>query len=599
MSYKKMIIMVVLLSTIVFFSCEKSRDNIIDQDDIIMNDIVDNYECLPYCIGKCDEADDGCGGKCSTQCGENAHCIKGARICACNEGFDDCDKNMNNGCEVNLMSDPQNCGRCNNKCLPNTFCNNGVCDCNPGFTDCNNNPIDGCETNLKDDLKNCGKCGQICNPINVENIVCNSGMCYDKCKLPYIDGDNNRLNGCEEKIRLPINFFGGESDSVVPLFGTRNNENDYLLFGKLNSGDEPRANSLIIVQEDLSKIQAKTLYKEYPFPPPENSLNFLDTSNNIYILSDSGTVMSTSKPPVLIKINKVTNEIWGREIRSKSDQDILRYYNFAHIDGYTAISIGVISDERTMKESKAVVVVDDNGDVLSSIISSNDISTPMVFPNQDEFIYTSYNYKDKKVNLYILKYSGEILPRISLKFPENIYQPRIISITNYENKYVLVLKYRDEGHKEHLHFIGIENNNILFEKNFSDSYQFESYILPYKDSLFVNITNSNNSVIYKLDISGELQWAKLLSGATNFNVDSKGELIITSRTYGLFRLNSDGQLIDSDCSIITNTSINLIDQHIVSIDNSDLYEFTQFEFQISNLNLSFSDTNIWFEPSCK
>jgi hypothetical protein len=75
---------------------------------------------------------------------------------------------------ADLSSDPENCGVCGNVCLtedptahPHQIgaCRKGLCsrDCAPGFADCNGDPGDGCEVELKSNPANCGACGNQCN----------------------------------------------------------------------------------------------------------------------------------------------------------------------------------------------------------------------------------------------------------------------------------------------------------------------------------------------------------------------------------------------------------------------------------------------------
>ena len=69
----------------------------------------------------------------------------------CNSLDDDCDGIIDNG--FNLMADPNNCGTCANICVnPNgsTTCNGGVCTpiCSFGWVSCDSNPNNGCEVNL-------------------------------------------------------------------------------------------------------------------------------------------------------------------------------------------------------------------------------------------------------------------------------------------------------------------------------------------------------------------------------------------------------------------------------------------------------------------
>ena len=73
--------------------------------------------------------------------------------------------------------------------------------CPPGFTDCNGRPEDGCEVNLSNDVDNCGRCDRACSTANVQTRVCSGGNCAPVCKSG--DGDcttpavSAADNGCE------------------------------------------------------------------------------------------------------------------------------------------------------------------------------------------------------------------------------------------------------------------------------------------------------------------------------------------------------------------------------------------------------------------
>lgn len=71
---------------------------------------------------------------------------------------------------VDLLTDPNSCGSCDNFCPqggPNQLrgCSKGLCtyECAPGFADCNGDPKDGCEVDLRIHQANCGACGNACN----------------------------------------------------------------------------------------------------------------------------------------------------------------------------------------------------------------------------------------------------------------------------------------------------------------------------------------------------------------------------------------------------------------------------------------------------
>jgi hypothetical protein len=84
-----------------------------------------------------------------------------------------------NGCEINLLSNINNCGACSVVCpaRPNatSVCVSGTCSivCNTGFANCDGNITNGCEVNLLSDKNNCGACGNVCPGA----LNCNAGVC--------------------------------------------------------------------------------------------------------------------------------------------------------------------------------------------------------------------------------------------------------------------------------------------------------------------------------------------------------------------------------------------------------------------------------------
>ena len=75
----------------------------------------------------------------------------------------------NDGCEVNVAADPNNCGVCGNPCSAlqhaSAACANGACvigSCTSGYGNCDKVDANGCEAQLASDLQNCGACDYVC-----------------------------------------------------------------------------------------------------------------------------------------------------------------------------------------------------------------------------------------------------------------------------------------------------------------------------------------------------------------------------------------------------------------------------------------------------
>ncbi|MBI5534872.1 MAG: DUF11 domain-containing protein [Deltaproteobacteria bacterium] len=149
-------------------------------------------------------------GSCGTVCSfphATPACTQGVCTVAwCAPGWSDCDGQKTNGCEYDsngLLTDPNNCGSCGNKCVypeATAVCNAGTCGlgtCNPGFSNCNGLPADGCEyanSGLQSDPANCGTCGHVC----LSGFVCLAGACaVDTCPTGFSDCDGISANGCE------------------------------------------------------------------------------------------------------------------------------------------------------------------------------------------------------------------------------------------------------------------------------------------------------------------------------------------------------------------------------------------------------------------
>ncbi len=90
-------------------------------------------------------------------------------IAACTGSYEDCDNADSNGCEVNVDTDVKNCGGCGMPCpeKPNAevSCGGARCYirvCEDGYGDCNKTFQDGCEADLSTSNNHCGGCNMPC-----------------------------------------------------------------------------------------------------------------------------------------------------------------------------------------------------------------------------------------------------------------------------------------------------------------------------------------------------------------------------------------------------------------------------------------------------
>lgn len=141
------------------------------------NGFQDGNETGVDCGGSCAPCPLGGGCAVNNDCVVNAQCLAGQ--CVCGTGYSDCNGNPNDGCEANVVADPNNCGGCNLQCsLPNATeaCNMAMCVidfCDVGYANCNNVTADGCEVNTQVDDNNCGFCGNLCGmPTSCVNGSC-------------------------------------------------------------------------------------------------------------------------------------------------------------------------------------------------------------------------------------------------------------------------------------------------------------------------------------------------------------------------------------------------------------------------------------------
>lgn len=183
-----------------------------------------------------------CGHVCSLPNGSSYCSNSTCYLNTCNSGFANCDNLSFNGCEINLNTDPNNCGTCAHVCsLPNATagCSGGNCtiaQCSTGFANCDAATANGCEINLMNSITNCGTCGHICNFQNATS-NCIAGACgLGFCNSGFANCDNNAGNGCETYlVNNPYNC--GSCGNVCAFPNASSNcVNSACALGNCNSG---------------------------------------------------------------------------------------------------------------------------------------------------------------------------------------------------------------------------------------------------------------------------------------------------------------------------------------------------------------------------
>jgi hypothetical protein len=143
-----------------------------------------------------------CGKACSMNHATES-CVAGAcTIVTCQSGFNDCNTDPSDGCEIDTQTSATNCGTCGTICATQNgtpACVNGMCavgSCNTGFAHCPGMPGTNCETVTAIDVNNCGSCGNVCSNNN-DTPVCANGVCMLNCNPGYGNCDGIPGNGCE------------------------------------------------------------------------------------------------------------------------------------------------------------------------------------------------------------------------------------------------------------------------------------------------------------------------------------------------------------------------------------------------------------------
>lgn len=311
-----------------------------------------------------------CGNDCTKLGWQNVYeykCVPGSYkyrcdIGQCNIGYANCNNDPQDGCEVNTISNVNNCGACNHKCEVQNGtpeCANGVCkikSCNDGYKDCDQQYFNGCEVNIKTDPGNCGDCGKVCDKysMHVVNAYCNQGYCdYDKCMVGWIDKDFNRSNGCETYDYFPKTYGTSNQEDPVGIVALNGGKDGYLIAG--NSEGIPMfirldINGDIIWAKTISTSGALSIDIQYVTSETDRD------GKHYFILAGSvGLSTSIDKDLFVMKIDDNGNLLWSFVFRTASDEYATSVLKIS--DGY--IVLGYMIDQNDT--DVILIKIDANG----------------------------------------------------------------------------------------------------------------------------------------------------------------------------------------------------------------------------------------------
>jgi hypothetical protein len=156
------------------------------------------------CDGACTDTQssfENCGA-CGNACEDGQVCSLGACALSCASGLTDC-----SGSCVELPYNVNHCTACDAACGPYAnaipSCNNQcIMTCNEGFEDCNADRVDGCEVELATDELHCGECGNACSFANAATECVDGACAMGVCDAGFDDCDGDPANGCECRIAV-------------------------------------------------------------------------------------------------------------------------------------------------------------------------------------------------------------------------------------------------------------------------------------------------------------------------------------------------------------------------------------------------------------
>ena len=199
--------------------------------------VTQSCTCTSWVNGAC-----GGGGCPSTQrqqtrtctpsaCQAESQCISDATCQLCTPNSKRCNGNIVETCKSDGSGwTTENCGK-------TKYCSSGSCvSCSSGTGNCNENAGDGCEINLLTNNNNCGSCGNVCSSGS-----CQDGVCKNIATAPYsINFDLRNMVGFNDGIISAdkIRVFIQNKNPNSPMLSETNIGEEFINYG-LNNNVNP------------------------------------------------------------------------------------------------------------------------------------------------------------------------------------------------------------------------------------------------------------------------------------------------------------------------------------------------------------------------
>jgi hypothetical protein len=494
----------------------------------------------------------GCGRVCNLPNTLLSGCAGGeCKVISCKTGYGNCDGIDNNGCEVNLTNNPNNCGSCGNSCGANANCSNGSCVCNSGYGNCDSSWSNGCEVNLNS-VNTCGKdCMSIinCGP----NTVCNSGVC--NCIAGYFDCNSSYSDGCETKGDNKIIWnktFGSSnndkgtivsidpSDNVIITGGFMSPSIDFGKGNHTNSG----AYDTFLAKFDST---GKTLWSR-AFGGDQNdwgSFVKTDSSGNIYFLgqfrsssiSFGGGILSNSGGDCdglpctdifFVKLDSNGGHIWSKKFGGnhyESGESIaLDSLNNVYITGHT--------DSPSINFGGQDLPAYGGDDIYLAKFDSNGVHRWSKRFGGSDYDWVHSVVVDSSDNVYL---AGDFKSQ-SISFGGNPLNNVDQTLSSGD---LFVAKFDSNGNHLWSKRFGGDDHDIIYSlavdrsNNIYITGSFKSTSITFGQTTITNASSKNEDIfLVKLDSNGNVVWAKGFGGSLNdvaryVSVDSSGSVYIT------------------------------------------------------------------------